>query len=279
MELSDWQTDRVRSYLRAYRMYGRDDGGRFYSWQSICDAIWEYTECKIPRERLRQFVEGFPDKKSGEWIFSGLTGERLEAVVTFLTHEETGVMTADELEEPPSVSRPPLQLIEMFGVGSAVTREVDGSKLVGRYVAEWLDEAVVQSELVLERHLEGEGLFRVTGSEEYFDLGLRYGIDELSFEDRARERWSIEKSSGWAVLTPEDDLIVFLKEESSGWNRQVLTLSAQHGEEGSAPFGRLAMLDHRFPLIIHDADVPNDEMADRAVQKIADHVRVYERRR
>ncbi len=108
MELSDWQTDRVRSYLRAYRMYGRDDGGRYYSWQSICDAVAEYTECKIPRERLRQFVEGYPDKKTGEWITSGLASDRLDAVVVFLTHEENGIMSESELDEPKSLSRPPL---------------------------------------------------------------------------------------------------------------------------------------------------------------------------
>ena len=41
----------------------------------------------------------------------------------------------------------------------------------------------------------------------------------------------------------------------------------------------MTMLRHRFPLILHDTDTDNAEMADRAIQKIADHVHVYERRR
>lgn len=279
MQLSDWQKDRLRSYLRAYRMYGRDDGGRFYSWSSVSDAIWEYTGCRVPHEPLRQFVEGYRDKATGEWEYRGLTDERLEAVVQFLTHEEMGIMPDSELTEPPSVTRPPLQLIELFGIGSTAKRELNWDQLGGRYVTQWVDGAVVQSEFVLERLLEGEGLFKVTGSEEYYDIGIKAAIDELTHEDRERERWSIEKCAGWAILTPEDDLIVFLKDESSGWNRKVVTLGAVHDTEGKGPFCRLAMLDHQFPLIIKDAGIADDEMADRSIQRIADHVRIYERRR
>lgn len=279
MELSDWQTDRVRSYLRAYRIYGRDDGGRYYSWQSICDAVAEYTECKIPRERLRQFVEGYPDKKTGEWTTSGLASDRLAAVVVFLTHEENGIMREDELDEPKSLSRPPLQLLEMLGADMAAQHEIQGRRLEGRYVTDWLDGAVIRSELVLERYLEQEGLFQVIETEEIFDLGLVNVIDDLSFEDRDRERWSIGKSAGWAVLTPEDNLLIFLKAESNGWNHQLLTLGAEKGIKDDQPFGRMTLLRHRFPLILHDTDTDNAEMADRAIQKIADHVHVYERRR
>lgn len=279
MELSDWQTDRVRSYLRAYRMYGRDDGGRYYSWQSICDAVAEYTECKIPRERLRQFVEGYPDKKTGKWITSGLASDRLDAVVVFLTHEENGIMSESELDEPKSLSRPPLQLLEMLGADMAAQHQIHGRRLEGRYVTDWLDGAVIRSELVLERYLEQEGLFQVIETEETFDLGLVNVIDDLSFEDRDRERWSIGKFAGWAVLTPEDNLLIFLKAESNGWNHQLLTLGAEKGITDDQPFGRMTMLRHRFPLILHDSDTDNAEMADRAIQKIADHVHVYERRR
>lgn len=279
MELSDWQTDRVRSYLRAYRMYGRDDGGRYYSWQSICDAVAEYTACKIPRERLRQFVEGYPDKKTGEWITSGLASDRLDAVVVFLTHKENGIMSESELDEPKSLSRPPLQLLEMLGADVAAQHKINGRRLEGRYVTDWLDGAVIRSELVLERYLEQEGLFQVIETEETFDLGLVNVIDDLSFQDRDRERWSIGKFAGWAVLTPEDNLLIFLKAESNGWNHQLLTLGAEKGIKDDQPFGRMTMLRHRFPLILHDTDTDNAEMADRAIQKIADQVHVYERRR
>jgi hypothetical protein len=188
-------------------------------------------------------------------------------------------MSASELDEPKSRSRPPLQLLEMLGIDSAVEREIDGKKLEGRFVTDWLDGAVIRSELVLERYLEQEGLFQVIETEEVFDLGLVNVIDDLSFEDRDRERWSIAKCAGWAVLTPEDTLLIFLKAESNGWNHQLLTLGAEKGTKDDQPVGRMTILRHRFPLIVHDSDIDNAEMADRAVQKIADHVRVYERRR
>jgi hypothetical protein len=66
--------------------------------------------------------------------------------------------------------------------------------------------------------------------------------------DRPGDEKSRKHSRGWAILTPEDNLLAFMKDEPYGYNHYYLTLLIE-GELWSRPtVGRLALLRHDYPL-------------------------------
>lgn len=215
---SDWQRDRIRDALRAYHQYERDpDTGRGITWADVREAILESTGAAIgisPQrgaERLRQFVFGV--KKAGKDGLHFPLPQPFEAVSAFATDPDNGLLSPDELEEPHSGPLPVLRLLEHFQDRCDLTCTIDLSALAGTYLG-YIDrpDHNAQHHLILE--YRGEELLHVTEAIEVSHPsdarvpGLNGGNLDVAAISR----------TGWAIVTPEDNMIIFLKSAATGRN-------------------------------------------------------------
>jgi hypothetical protein len=224
-ELSDWQLGRVRKALRAYRLYDPGADSK-HTWRDVREAIAEYTgveiggNLKIGGERLRQFVEGVNNKSKGIH-FPVPQPESLAAIVEFLSHEDINLLRPDELEEYRPGYQAALRYAEYLRESCEDSASVSASELCGTMKVAYKERDSVT--------VVGMTVQRVDGGD---DLGIVQVIEEcLRFEGenipvalstynlgRKDKLISESMSGGWGVVTPEDTLVIFLKEDGSGQN-------------------------------------------------------------
>lgn len=223
--LSDWQLGRVRKALRAYRLYDRV-GGSQHTWCDIREAIAEYTgveigkNTKIGGERLRQFVEGI-NTKSQALRFPIPQPESLAAIVEFLSHCEINILGLDELEEYSPGYQAALRYAEYLKESCEGTATVSTSAICGTIASAYKERDSVTVVAITVNHTQGGDDFGIVQVSEEC---VRYGEDSTSEALSAYRNGLIDKliarnmSAGWGVITPEDTLVFFLKEKSSGQN-------------------------------------------------------------
>ncbi|MCW8966047.1 MAG: hypothetical protein OQK82_05085 [Candidatus Pacearchaeota archaeon] len=247
MNYSEWQLSRIRNAIRAYQRYERSHDGTYFNWKDVQEAIEEYTGEKVPHERLRQFVQGFKDK-DGIRKFPAPRDAKLTAIVQFCTHEDVDLLNEDELEEFLPAHQAPLRLLEYLDQDFDAERIPPPDSLYGEYRIE--SENIVDAfnySLTLERG-DNSGLIQVTLTEEYFDRSYAVPFDEVGSEYRSATPASFEKYGGWAVLTPEDNLFIFLKRERNGMNLYYLTIASGNNIWVDDVVEELMMLRHDFPF-------------------------------
>jgi hypothetical protein len=226
-ELSDWQLCRVRNALRAYHRYERDHEGRYYTWRDVREAIAFYTDVEIGTsakngaERLRQFVEGIEDEFApGMRNYPSPKPAALEGIVAFLTHEELNLLSEDELEEYMPGFQAPQRLNEFLRDNSDLLIESGLPPLQGQYVADHADKDgwTIRS-LVMQRP-SAEGICQVVEVHEHYAATTSRKAFSLKEEGKRGNCLSFSRYGGWAILTPEDSLLLFLKHESNGRNHR-----------------------------------------------------------
>src|SRR6185312_696079 len=215
MRLSDWQLDRLRNALRAYHQFGRGSGGEYFNWKDVSEAISLATDVEIPPERLRQFVEG-KKMPGGLRTYGTMQDDRLEAIVKFATDEETGIMSEAELREHMPSWHAAQRLMEYLQHEYDIERILPPATLEGTYRTGRLeDESFVVRDLTLQRASD-DGLIQLVQTEDTYDIHNGMQFDDLSPEERDKVRGSRILYGGWAILTPEDNLLMFLKKERTG---------------------------------------------------------------
>ncbi len=286
-ELSDWQLMRVRNALRAYHCYERrEEDGKYFNWKDVREAIAVYTGYEIggtsksgPKhgaERLRQFVQGAEDKKGG-WKYPVPKPDVLEAIVNFVTHEELDLLNEDELEEHIPGAQAALRLLEYFDDGSETARLTPPKKLQGVYNHyKSTIEGVVSTQLTLQRPNEN-GLIEVVELREYFSIQYCIVYKEWGEEKRRQFRSAHTVHSGWAILTPEDNLMFFLKNTDNRRNRHYYTLAAATSiwEEADS-YDILALVEQEFPL---DLDINFLNVEKWANSNLPDKVMMFYKHR
>ena len=135
MKYSDWQLNRLRDALRAYKGYGRDANGNLHSWSYVREAIAAETGYEIgssPKsgtERLRQFVEGLYIKeekqkqKQKEHRSFTLNEDALDAVVKFVLSPDNPLLSEEELKEYVPEYHAPIRLLEYLDQFSGAERQ------------------------------------------------------------------------------------------------------------------------------------------------------------
>jgi hypothetical protein len=69
--------------------------------------------------------------------------------------------------------------------------------------------------------------------------------NQASSREEARQR---VQSEGWGILTPEDNLFIFMKGKHYGGNYYYLTLGMDRNLRSESPIGRLLLLRHQYPV-------------------------------
>ena len=263
MNHSDWQLSRIRNALRAYHRYERSHDGTYFTWNDVQEAIDEYTGVKVLAERLRQFVEGVKVKKDGIVIGRKHPAPKdasLTAIVKFVTHEDIDLLNKDELKEFLPNRQAPMRLLEYLDQDFDTVRIPPPPTLEGEYEAkkkapsglfnfkitlERADDSGIIQTTIIEEYYQNENKFPVSGWSAEQEIA---NIDDWSEKERKKYFKSRQKFGGWAILSPEDNLVIFLKNESNGSNCYYFTLAIDEDIWSEDNCNYLLLMEHGLPL-------------------------------
>jgi hypothetical protein len=277
MRFSDWQLNRLRDALRAYHDYGGRSLKADFNWNSVAEGIAEELDrddLPVAAERLRQFVEGNRSKDSSMRKFGTLKPESLEAVVEFAL--KLRLLFPEELEEPAPSLHAPQRLLEYLDTTAARMRVVTPVIFDGRYKARVIEQrAVREFDLTLHRSSE-PGMMMVTKTDEVFDKNLLDKIDKWDPEERRANCRKRTIYAGWAIFTPEDNMMVFLKEADNRKNLYQFTLAADwYAPQTVAE--RLFLLRHNYPIEMENTNHNEDQILQAILQETQTNIVVFRR--
>lgn len=277
---SDWQLMRMRDCLHAYLHYGDGAEKVNYNWKDVSEAIGEYTGAAVPHERLRQFVKGTVIKidgiDTGTRKYGEMTEERLDAIVRFLLDEDLNLADPAELDIKKGDFQGVLQLLSYLRTDDGIRRNSFPKKLAGRYRGYWNDGNHICSEITLEEPLDS-GLVRVFETREHFDPALTHDTEKLSFAKRHNQRLSCQYYEGWAVITAEDHLMLFMKSENHNRNIHYFNLGIDEGIRCDAELDRIVLMIRDFPMIFRNADISPSVLRQYCIDEAQFKIRSYVR--
>lgn len=270
MGFDDWQLDKLRAALRAHRVYTPGRRGRGLSWLELCADIEAYTNAPMSPEILRQFVEGV-SKKEYPVRFRVPSPENLEAVVAYLTDPNIDALAAEELNQERFAWQVPLRLIEYLKQDFDTDAPVLPDALEGTYrAAVSADETMTLTQLTLRPDADS-GFLRVAEASEIFTHTADTDFLTRTDRDRRNSHRARTDSQGWAVLTPEDNMLFFLKQTPYGRNHY-WTLAAEAELWSGEPVKRLTLLRHDYPAEPEEPDTGHDAAEQGVPQSLSRHI-------
>jgi hypothetical protein len=277
MRFSDWQLNRLRDALRAFHKFGRDPvDGRHFNWKDVSEAIFLSAALEVPPERLRQFVEGVKTPSGGRRLLT-MQEDRLDAIAKFATDEDYGLISEAELREHTPTWHAAQRLLEYLKQDFDTERILPPSTLEGTYRNGRIDEDnYVVRELTLQRASD-DGLIRLVQIEDSYEILDGMQFDDFSPEQREKVRDSRIVYGGWAILTPEDNLLMFLKKERSGHNCYYLTVAAENWHSLQQPAAALALLRHDYPIETHEGEPLEPKKIPGIGEAIGNNITLFSR--
>jgi hypothetical protein len=277
MRFSDWQLNRLRDALRAFHKFGRDAvDGRHFNWKDVSEAIFLSAEVEVPPERLRQFVEGVKTPGGGRRLLT-MQDDRLDAIAKFATDEDYGLISEAELREHAPSWHAAQRLLEYLKQDFDTERILPPSTLEGTYRNGRIDEDnYVVRELTLQRASD-DGLIRLMQIEDSYELLDGMQFDDFTPEKREEVRDSRVVYGGWAILTPEDNLLMFLKKERTGHNCYYLTVAAENWHALQAPAAALALLRHDYPIQPNEGEPLEPKKLPGISEAIGNNISLFSR--
>ena len=172
--------------------------------------------------------------------------QNLEAIVSYLTNPNIDALVAGELDQQRFSWQVPRRLSEFLSEEIDQAEQAPLMQLEGTYRASLsTDETVTVTRLTL-RHDAENGFIR---ADEASDIYTNPGTgDVLSLTTRQRHKHHRVRTdaAGWAVLTPEDNILFVLKDRAFGFNHY-WTLAAEALPWQGAPVARLILQKHDEP--------------------------------
>lgn len=231
MAYTDWQLLRMRNALRAYHRYGGYFDGDVYTWIDVSEAIAEYCDVEVPQESLRKFVEGVK-KKDGTRKYStpeGPQDERIHAIFKFVQEEDLNLLNEDELKERTFGLQAANRMVEYLEEDQQYTQLGIPANIAGRYY-NWREDGdhVWCSELTIDQPLDNR-IAVVHLLERSYMKGEEPSLVDVAIGDMPLNYKSQTRLDGWLAVSPEENMMFFLKEVSTGLNRRYLLLDSTLG--------------------------------------------------
>lgn len=270
MLFDDWQLDKLRAALRAHRAYTPGRSGPGLTWLELCADIEVYTNASMSPEVLRQFVEGV-SKKEYPVRFRVPSPENIDAIVAYLTDPHIDALAADELDRERFAWQVPLRLIEFLKQDFDTEALALPDALEGTYrAAAPADETIIVTQLTLRPDADNSFIRVAEAGDIYSDPG---GPEFLTWTDRDRRNShrAHTDSQGWAVLTPEDNILFFLKDSAYGRNHY-WTLATDADLWSGEPVRRLVLQRHDYPAELEDAEAEHDAPRQSVPQSLYRHL-------
>lgn len=277
MAYSDWQLNRLRDALRAYHDYGGKRLSQRFNWKDVAEAIAEELRLQDPpvaAERLRQFVEGNRTKDGSMRKFGSLKPESLEQVVAFVM--SAGLLRPVEFEERQPSFQAAQRLLEFFDPSGSRMHVSTSALFEGRYKARMLEDRVFREFDLTLHHPSEPAVMEVTKTEEVFDNRFLEQADNWEPEERRNHCRRRTLYGGWAIFTPEGNVLVFLRETDNGKNLHQFTLAADWCAP-QAPAERLYLLRHDYPIEMEDTNLDQAQILRSILQETEKNIVVFRR--
>ena len=263
--LSEWQLQRVRDALRVYHHYTRGRDDCYFTWKDVREAIAEFTgyeigvDAKSGGESLRRFVEGQEDKRRPKGkVYPAPKPDALSAIVEFVTHEELSLLTEEELEEFKPPWQAPLRMLEYLSHQCDLQASVNGLKLRGEYLTFQVTPDGVSITVLTMPFVHFADIpvpIQITETVHHYSTNDINEAYEWHTQGHKDKRASQALFGGWAIITPEDTLMIFMKDSVNGRNHSYVSVNDIHSltrnrtQKGEAA---LYLVRHDFALELDD---------------------------
>ena len=238
---SSIDSNRIREALRVCR---NKRSGTPKSWFSIASDIDANTDVLIDHKRLSKCVDGEWERSAkrrqqGHRKSRDFNEEELEALLDFFSNPDSeGYLGAREnFLEAPIEELVPLQMAEYLALEGNETRFLTMEHLEGLYIANRSDKTV---ELRFHR------------SE------VTHATDVTLTEMPSSAAQPVHLFYGWGVVSPEDNVLLFLKDAESKENRTLTTTAIDNRIYRDRSPNALVMFDNSSPLDTHSVEIPLD---------------------
>lgn len=280
MAFSEWQLFRLRNALGAYHDYGEGSAGDPFNWKDVAEAICQNSglepppkEIKLFAERLRQFVDGV-NRPDGARKYP--EPKNIEAVAAFATSEEYQLLSEAELHEYAPDRHAALRLREYLHTGLKV-RTLPLSMLEGTYKSKRFEaEDFVVRDLKLLRVSE-DGIIQLAMIEDAYDNLTGAQFDDLTPKKRLKARQNQNLYSGWAIVTPEDNLMFFLKNADDNSNCYYLCLASDLSHSSRSPVTGLALMYYDFLAEVDDGTPLEPKRLPAIATAVGERIWLFER--
>ncbi|TQE99606.1 MAG: hypothetical protein FKY71_07765 [Spiribacter salinus] len=285
-----WKNDRIRSALKYFKELAANGydpvaealGERTsYSWRDLAteiaaasDVELSERDTKLFAERLRQFVEGSPDKakkraqtgQPGRDVRADLTGWRLELVEKFLASADPDhparakpLLSPEYLSEPGLEVQAPAYLAETLARQPAAKCYLTDAVASGIYIAEDRSAAApVTYRMDLKVH-DSPGPAHIHVTEDYAPPAAEDG----GASAHEPPGTAPVPYFGWAVLTPEDTILAFLKNARTKENHIFCSVTVDARAYDGEPMQCVSFFHHNLPVEI-ECDPENPDEPDIA---------------
>ncbi len=212
---STWQIHLIRDALEGYRMFTPDheSGKSPLSWNALRERITVATDVEFGKDDLRQFVEG---KKKGSGKFRIPETARMEALVAFLTDPDIAVLSRDDLENSDFLkTQLPLYLTTFLKTAATPQPVMPPTSLIGTFegTAE-IENGIRTMRLTLGA---ATGSYLVVNEVDHDFYHTKADASEAD-SNRSQTPRKTARFIGWAVVTPEDNIIFYMKHAASHEN-------------------------------------------------------------
>jgi hypothetical protein len=202
------------------------------TWKGLCDEIFDRIQVNVRDEDLRQWVERFiaRTRKSSRCPNKA----ELKAIASFLMHPDIDMLSEKELNEPEIPYRFAAFLLD-FLAHPGHNQPFPPKKLGGRYRGffRFSNGSISTRELTLEVR-ESEHVIHVSESEKI----CRSSVLTTSYE-----------AHGWAIITPEDNLFIFMKSDRYARNHYYITIALSPGIWSDTSVREFTLLRHQYPVL------------------------------
>jgi hypothetical protein len=222
------------------------------SWAGVCADISDLIHVHVRHETLRQWAEGFIQKGRKTPIHPN--EEELRAIVSFLMHTDIAMLSEEELNKPEIPYRFAAFLLD-FLAQPGHKQKFPPLALSGTYVAfgEAEDGRIRPKAWLGLEVREGDHVIRIWEISQTWSFLVDARVDDDEpFSEKVLKAQN--RANGWGVITPEDNLFVFLKDERCGQNHYYFTLASY-----PSLWSDTSLL--QFGLIRHEYPVPDDSSA------------------
>jgi hypothetical protein len=231
------QREPIRSSVKEY--YDRQHfGPRRATWAGLCDEIFEYRDVQVRPEVLRQWATGFIQKGRNEPLRPN--DQELDAIAEFLMSSDVGMLAPEDLEDP----EPPrfLSLFLEF-LSSSPRTSPSQATINGSYEAWYREDTDDEDEekwIKINIGLRVDPHRQVIQATETMEIHFRGDGKSDVFVGN-------KPSEGWGIVTPEQNLFLFMKTPPDASNHYYFTMAVNPDLSTHRMLLHLGLLRHENP--------------------------------
>lgn len=270
MNFSDRQLELARQALLEQQKFGTCFNGEKESWITIAADIGYFSDIEIGSEAIRRFAMGLPTH-AGSRKPSTSTPHVRKAIYTYLTHPDVLLVTKEAFDDAGERS---IDLVAAARLVGFLKQDSDQEliappeSLLGQFFRSprISGENVLIEELAFDRASDANVLGVRQTNHHYTIASTPCENEEMSLKFEREETYL-----GWGVLTPEDRLLIFLKNNKTGANLNYSLVASDLTHVEGTTTKELVFLKHNYPISSDELEGTRDldsQISERLVNEL-----------